>query len=56
MKTKLISKRTIKTSEDMLTLRLSSKLMKSITISAIHAGLTRSNFCRIILEKAVDNK
>lgn len=56
MKTRIISKRNIKTSEEMLTLRLSTKLMKSITIFAKKANLTRSNLCRIILEKAVDNK
>jgi hypothetical protein len=56
MKTKLITKRNIKTSEEMLTLRLPSKLLKSITLYAKNTGLTRSNFCRIVLEKAVDNR
>jgi hypothetical protein len=35
---------------------LPSKLLKSITLCAKKAGLTRSNFCRIVLEKAVDNR
>lgn len=56
MKTKIITKRNIKTSEEMLTLRLPKSLFVELTKTAKIRGLTRSNFCRIILQNAVDNK
>ena len=56
MKTKLISKRKIKTSEDMLTLRLPAKLMKLITLCAKANNVSRSTLVRDILQFAIDNK
>ena len=52
MKTK--TKRLCRTSENMLTVRLPSKLLKSITKIAKDVAMTRSNFVRTILQKEVD--
>lgn len=52
MKTK--TKRLSRTSEDMLTVRLPNKLLKSITKIAKNIAMTRSTFVRTILQKEVD--
>jgi len=52
MKTK--TKRLSRTSEDMLTVRLSNKLLKSITKIAKNTAMTRSDFVRTIMQKEVD--
>jgi metal-responsive CopG/Arc/MetJ family transcriptional regulator len=52
MKTK--TKRLCRTSEDMLTVRLPNKLLKSITKIAKNIAMTRSTFVRTILQKEVD--
>lgn len=52
MKTK--TKRLSRTSEDMLTVRLPNKLLKSITKIAKNIAMTRSTFVRNILQKEVD--
>lgn len=52
MKTK--TKRLSRTSEDMLTVRLPNKLLKSITKISKNVAMTRSNFVRTILQKEVD--
>lgn len=52
MKTK--TKRLTRTSEDMLTVRLPNKLLKSITKIAKNIAMTRSTFVRTILQKEVD--
>jgi metal-responsive CopG/Arc/MetJ family transcriptional regulator len=52
MKTK--TKRLCRTSEDMLTVRLPNKLLKSITKIAKNVAMTRSTFVRTILQKEVD--
>ena len=52
MKTK--TKRLGRTSEDMLTVRLPNKLLKSITKIAKNIAMTRSTFVRTILQKEVD--
>jgi hypothetical protein len=54
MKTKLIKKKNIKTSEEMLTLRLTRNLMNDLTTYALLCGNTRSDFCRKILQKFID--
>jgi len=56
MKTKLIKKKNIKTSEEMLTLRLTKNLMKDLTTYALVTGNTRSNLCRNILQKYIDKQ
>jgi metal-responsive CopG/Arc/MetJ family transcriptional regulator len=52
MKTK--TKRLSRTSEEMLTVRLPNKLLKSITKISKNIALTRSDFVRTILQKEVD--
>jgi len=52
MKTKI--KRLSRTSEEMLTVRLPNKLLKSITKIAKNIAMTRSTFVRTILQKEVD--
>ena len=52
MKTK--TKRLSRTSEDMLTVRLPNKLLKSTTKIAKNIAMTRSTFVRTILQKEVD--
>ena len=52
MKTK--TKRLSRTSEDMLTVRLPNKLLKSITKIAKNITMTRSDFVRTIMQKEVD--
>ena len=52
MKTK--TKRLSRTSEDMLTVRLPNKLLKSITKISKNIAMTRSTFVRTILQKEVD--
>jgi hypothetical protein len=52
MKTK--TKRLSRTSEDMLTVRLPHKLLKSITKIAKDVAMTRSTFVRTIMQKEVD--
>lgn len=52
MKTK--TKRLCRTSEDMLTVRLPNKLLKSITKIAKNVAMTRSTLVRTILQKEVD--
>jgi metal-responsive CopG/Arc/MetJ family transcriptional regulator len=52
MKTK--TKRLSRTSEDMLTVRLPNKLLKSITKIAKNIAMTRSDFVRTIMQKEVD--
>jgi metal-responsive CopG/Arc/MetJ family transcriptional regulator len=52
MKTKI--KRLSRTSEEMLTVRLPNKLLKSITKIAKNIAMTRSDFVRTIMQKEVD--
>jgi len=52
MKTK--TKRLSRTSEEMLTVRLPNKLLKSITKISKNIAMTRSTFVRTILQKEVD--
>lgn len=52
MKTK--TKRLSRTSEDMLTVRLPNKLLKSITKIAKNVAMTRSDLVRTIMQKEVD--
>lgn len=52
MKTKI--KRLSRTSEEMLTVRLPNKLLKSITKIAKEVAMTRSDFVRTIMQKEVD--
>lgn len=52
MKTKI--KRLSRTSEEMLTVRLPNKLLKSITKIAKNTAMTRSDFVRTIMQKEVD--
>jgi metal-responsive CopG/Arc/MetJ family transcriptional regulator len=52
MKTK--TKRLSRTSEEMLTVRLPNKLLKSITKIAKNIAMTRSDFVRTIMQKEVD--
>jgi len=52
MKTK--TKRLLRTSEEMLTVRLPNKLLKSITKIAKNIAMTRSEFVRTIMQKEVD--
>ena len=48
------TKQTIRNSECMLTVRLSTKLFQSTTKLAKSIALTRSELVRIILQKSVD--
>lgn len=52
MKTKI--KLSSRTSENMLTVRLPNKLLKSITKIAKNTSMTRSDFVRTIMQKEVD--
>jgi len=52
MKTK--TKLSSRTSENMLTVRLPNKLLKSITKIAKNTAMTRSDFVRTIMQKEVD--
>ena len=52
MKTKI--KLSSRTSENMLTVRLPNKLLKSITKIAKNTSVTRSDFVRTIMQKEVD--
>jgi len=52
MKTK--TKLSSRTSENMLTVRLPNKLLKSITKIAKNITMTRSDFVRTIMQKEVD--
>ncbi len=52
MKTK--TKLSSRTSENMLTVRLPNKLLKSITKIAKNIAMTRSDFVRTIMQKEVD--
>lgn len=52
MKTK--TKRLSRTSEEMLTVRLPNKLLKSITKIAKNVAMTRSDLVRTIMQKEVD--
>ena len=40
----------------MLTLRVSTKLMNALTAGSKKVALSRSNFCRYILESYLDKK